>query len=152
LQENPRPLKKGPLLLADYVRRVQILLQQPHARRFLTMGGILWRIALHYGPSGFFSSAISVPSADASLHLHFDQGADPTVVDDRLSDAEISLLLGITENGSIWPTLEIWEKNEHWSGEWNAKAERWFQAHIREISTGSHFAIRTRKQWKATVR
>ncbi|KAG1863907.1 hypothetical protein F4604DRAFT_1929029 [Suillus subluteus] len=152
LQGDPRPLIMGNSLLVDYVCRVQALLQQPNARRFLTMGGIIWRIALHYGPAGLFATAISGPSIDAAVHLHFDEGGDRTTLDDRVSKAEISLLLGIAENGSIWPTLDIWERNEHWSGEWSAKAERWFQSRIRQIETSSHFSLRTRKQWKAAIR
>ncbi|KAG2038741.1 hypothetical protein BDR03DRAFT_1009492 [Suillus americanus] len=152
LQADPRPLTKGSSLLVDYVRRVQALLQQPNARRFLTMGGVIWRIALHYGPAGFFAAASSGPSVDATVHLHFDEGDDHTTVDDRVSEAEIALLLGITENGSIWPTLDIWERNEHWCGEWNAKSERWFQFRIRQIESSAHFSLHTRKQWKAAIR
>jgi hypothetical protein len=103
------------------------------------MGGILWHIALHYGPSGLFASAISAPSTDISLHLHFDHTVDLTMVDDRVTKAEIVLLLGVTKSGSVWPTLDIWERHELWFGEWSAKAKRWFQSHIQQIDTSSHF-------------
>ncbi|KAG2082630.1 hypothetical protein BD769DRAFT_1300352, partial [Suillus cothurnatus] len=115
-----------------YARSVHTLLQLPRARRFLTMGGIVWRIALHYGPSELFASAISGPSSDATTLIHCE--SHETLVDDYVSDEDISLLLGITDRGSLWPTLDLWEKNENWSGEWGAKSERWFTARIREIA------------------
>ncbi|KAG2744259.1 hypothetical protein P692DRAFT_20820990 [Suillus brevipes Sb2] len=76
LQADIRPLAKGSSLLPDYIHHIQDLLLQPHACCFLTMSGILWCIALYYRPSGLFASAISVPSTDTLLHLHFDQSAD----------------------------------------------------------------------------
>lgn len=104
------------------------------------MGGILWHIALHYGPSGLFASGILAPSIDISLHLHFDHMVDLTMVDNCVTEAEIALLLSVTENRSVWPTLDIWQRHEIWFGEWNARTERWFQSHIRQIDTGSHFS------------
>ncbi|KIK36125.1 hypothetical protein CY34DRAFT_16598 [Suillus luteus UH-Slu-Lm8-n1] len=147
---SPRPLKAGTSFFVDYARRVHSLLQLPHARRFLTMGGLLWRIALHYGPSELFASAISGPSSDASKLFRCE--AHDTLVDDTVSDEDINLLLGITDRGSIWPTLDLWEKNENWAGEWGARSERWFTARIREIERSSLSAILTRQQWKSAIR
>ncbi|KAG2071046.1 hypothetical protein BDR04DRAFT_1154857 [Suillus decipiens] len=73
LQEDPRPLENGPLLLVDHVHYVQSLLQQPHAHQFLTMNGITWHITSHYGLAGFFAIVISGLSTEAVLHLHFDE-------------------------------------------------------------------------------
>jgi hypothetical protein len=150
LHTTHQPLTGGSSFFVDYARSVHTLLQLPRARRFLTMGGIVWRIALHYGPSELFASAISGPSSDATTLIHCE--SHETLVDDYVSDEDISLLLGITDRGSLWPTLDLWEKNENWSGEWGAKSERWFTARIREIARGSRSAILTRQQWKAAVR
>lgn len=150
LQATPRPLMTGTSFFVEYARNVHTLLQLPRARRFITMGGILWRIALHYGPSQLFASAISGPSSDA-LNLNRCEAHD-ALVDDCVSDEDISLLLGVTDRGSVWPTLDLWEKNENWSGEWGEKCERWFTGRIREIARGSPSAMLTRQQWKATVR
>lgn len=147
---SPWPLKAGTSFFGDYARRVHSLLQLPHARRFLTMGGLLWRIALHYGPSELFAAAISGPSSNASKLIRCE--AHGTLVDDAVSDEDIDLLLGVTDRGSIWPTLDLWEKNENWAGEWGAKSERWFTARIREIERHSLSAILTRQQWKCAIR
>ncbi|KAG2031211.1 hypothetical protein BDR03DRAFT_1016298 [Suillus americanus] len=129
---------------------IHSLLQLPQARRFVTMGGIMWRIALHYGPPKLFALAISGPSSNASMLIHCE--SHNSLVDDTVSDEDISLLLGITDCGSLWPTLDLWEKNENWSGEWGAKSERWFTAHIREIARGSPSTVLSRQQWKSAIR
>lgn len=77
---------------------------------------------------------------------------DLTMVDNCVTEAEIALLLSVTENRSVWPTLDIWQRHEIWFGEWNARTERWFQSHIRQIDTGSHFSLLSRKQWKSSIR
>jgi hypothetical protein len=113
----------------------------PHTRRFLTMGGILCCIALHYGLSQLFESAILGPLNDALNLIHCE--AHDALVDGCVSDEDISLLLGVTDCGGIWPTLDLWQTNENWSGECSKKSERWFTAHVREIARGSPSAILT---------
>lgn len=109
----------------------------------------MWCIVLHYEPFQLFESAIPGPSSNA-LNL-IDCKAHDTLVDDCVSDKDISLLLGVTNHGSIWPTLDLWQNNKNWSGEWSKKLERWFTAHMREIDRGSPLVILTQQQWKVAV-
>jgi hypothetical protein len=114
------------------------------------MGGITWRIALHYGPPTLFEFALAGPSAHARCQS--DDRSDEAIVDDCVNEAEISLLLGVSELGSVWPTLDIWERSENWTGEWSEKGEKWFQSHIHNVSVGSPTSILTRQQWKSKFR
>ncbi|KAG2063252.1 hypothetical protein BDR04DRAFT_1123391 [Suillus decipiens] len=146
----PRGLTAGGEVLDAYVRQVRRLLSYPHARRFLTMGGLVWRIALHYGPPGLFPAALSPPSTDATMHLHFDRfGSD---IDDRVTDGEIDLLLGITDRGSLWPTPDLWGRWQRWQGEWSEDLERWFQGRITTMGSRKRPVLLTHAQWKSSIR
>jgi len=92
--------------------------------------------------------AISRPSNDALDLIHCE--AHDILVDDCINNEDISLSLGITDHGSVWPTLNLWDKNENWSGEWSKKC-KWFTSHIREIARCSPLTILIHQQWKATV-
>ncbi|KAG2030460.1 hypothetical protein BDR03DRAFT_1017098 [Suillus americanus] len=150
LDGTPRGLAAGANVLDAYVRQVERLLCYPHARRFITMGGLVWRIALHYGPPGLFSAALSPPSTDAALHLHFDRFGSE--IDDRVTDGEIDLLLGITDRGSIWPTPDLWRRWQKWQGEWSEDLERWFQERITAMASRPQSSLLTHAQWKSSIR
>ncbi|KAG1818941.1 hypothetical protein EV424DRAFT_1539897 [Suillus variegatus] len=150
LDVMPRGLTENGNAVDAYVRQVRRLLGYPHARRFLTMGGLVWRIALHYGPPDLFSAALSPPSTDATLHLHFDRfGSD---IDDRVTDGEIDLLLGITDRGSLWPTPDLWWRWQKWQGEWSEDLERWFQERIAVMTSRPLSALLTHARWKSSIR
>ncbi|KAG1717613.1 uncharacterized protein EDB91DRAFT_1259493 [Suillus paluster] len=118
--------------LQQYEHRVRALLQLPYARRLLSMGGILWRIALHYGPASLISAALSGPSTDACMHLRADRvGSD---IDDTVTPDAIALLLGTTRTGhSLWPPVDIFDRYQFWQGEWSPKWEEWFNGRIAGI-------------------
>jgi hypothetical protein len=133
-----------------YMCQVKRLLGYSHAQHFLTMGGLVWHIALHYGLPDLFSAALSPPSTDATLHLHFDRfGSD---IDNRVTDGEIDLLLGITDCGSLWPTPDLWGRWQKWKGEWSEDLECWFQERIAVMTSRPQSALLTHAQWKSSIR
>ncbi|KAG2062536.1 hypothetical protein BDR04DRAFT_1165043 [Suillus decipiens] len=150
LATSSQPLVYSPTLLETYESRVRALLCYPFARRFLTMGGIVWRIALHYGPSSLLSAALSGPSTDAYIHYHVDH-AGP-YIDDTVSQADINLLLGSTNKGSFWPTLNTWTKTQKWHGEWSSENEVWFQNRLRDMHSRKEDAVVTHAQWDRKCR
>ncbi|KAG1885362.1 uncharacterized protein F5891DRAFT_905367, partial [Suillus fuscotomentosus] len=115
-----------------YEDRVRELLLLPYARRFLTMGGIIWRIALHYGPDHLFSAALSGPSTDAYVHGNIQRNG--THIDDAVFPQDIQLLLGVAaDNSSLWPPLDIFDRYQKWTGEWTALWETWFMDRVSMI-------------------
>ncbi|KAG1721832.1 hypothetical protein EDB19DRAFT_1588102, partial [Suillus lakei] len=115
----------------EYSARVRALLLLPYARRFLTMGGLIWRIALYYGPH-LFSSALSGPSSDAYIHNAADRMGED--MDDMVTEDDIALLLGTTtDNHSLWPPSDVWDRYQKWTGEWSDHWEKWFQNRISAI-------------------
>lgn len=76
------------------------------------MGGILWRITLHYGLKSLFAAALAEPSTNAYVHGHVNCiGGE---IDDIVSGADIALLLSTTEDFSLWPPADIFEMYEKW--------------------------------------
>jgi hypothetical protein len=49
-----------------YVATIQQLLSRPFARRFLLVGGIIWRIALQFGLNTLIQEALVGPSSDVT--------------------------------------------------------------------------------------
>jgi hypothetical protein len=66
------------------------------------MGGIIWYIALHYGPSELFASAISGPSSDVTMLIHCK--VHKTLVDDYVSNKDICLF-------DLWKKMRIGQEN-----------------------------------------
>ncbi|KAG1722730.1 uncharacterized protein EDB91DRAFT_1088025 [Suillus paluster] len=137
--------------LQEYEYRVRALLQLPYARRFLTMGGIVWRVALHYGPPSLFSAALSGPSIDAYMHHRVDRvGSD---IDDTVTPDAVALLLGTSLTGrSVWPPHDTFERFQKWHGEWSEGWEDWFNKRITALyrpsmQTPAQASFLTRKAW-----
>ncbi|KAG1842544.1 hypothetical protein F4604DRAFT_1508933, partial [Suillus subluteus] len=129
-----------------YNARVRDLLLLPYARRFLTMGGLIWRIALYYGPH-LFTNALLGPSSDAYIHNATDRmGLD---MDDMVTEDDIALLLGTTtDKHSLWPPLDVWGRYQQWTGEWSEYWETWFQKRVSAIERERSDAFLPRKDWK----
>lgn len=67
------------------------MLNLPFVRCFLSMGGILWGIALHYGPKSLFAAALVGPSTNAYVYGHVNRiGGE---IDDIITDAELQKAL-----------------------------------------------------------
>ncbi|KAG1848235.1 hypothetical protein F4604DRAFT_1687775 [Suillus subluteus] len=129
----------------EYETRVRAMLDLPFARRFLSMGGIAWRIALHYGPESLFAAALSGPSTDAYLHGHASRiGGD---IDDVVTNDDIALLLGTAGCSSLWPPPDVFEKYQKWQGEWSHEWEAWFQKRLRGIQNHDRSLFLNRLNW-----
>ncbi|KAG1803907.1 uncharacterized protein HD556DRAFT_1437642 [Suillus plorans] len=129
----------------EYHTWIWAMLNLPFAHRFLSMGGIAWRIALHYGPESLFAATLSGPSTDACLHGHVHRiGGD---IDDMVTDHDVALLLGATDDTSLWPPVDIFERYEKWQGEWSHEWEAWFQKRLQGIRSGDKDLFLTRKRW-----
>lgn len=145
LSDRRPPLNSNGDVFLEYHTRVRAMLNLPFARRFLSMGGILWRIALHYGPKSLFAAALSGPSTDAYVHGHVNRiGGE---IDDMVTDADIALLLGTTEGFSLWPPADIFERYEKWQGEWSHEWEAWFQKRLQGIQSRDKSLFLTRQKW-----
>ncbi|KAG1853619.1 hypothetical protein F4604DRAFT_1686217 [Suillus subluteus] len=152
---GPRPayLDQKPLLLTRgngeferYENSVRDMLRLPFSRRFCGMGGLLWRLAIQFGPDNLISAALSGPSSDASMHSNVERiGTD---VDDMVTDAHINTLLGLTDDNHIlWPPIDVFDKYMQWQGEWTASLETWFMRHIAAIKNRDSRAFATHSQW-----
>lgn len=152
----PRPAyldAKLPLLdrmhsdvLNKYEDRVESFLRLPFARRVFTKGGLLWRLAVHYGPDDLFSSALSGPSTDASIHRNVD--CNGTDIDDAMTEDHINLLIGLTsDNHSLWPPLKFFQIYQLWEGEWSPTWETWFMERIAAIHNRSKAVFIHRSGW-----
>ncbi|KAG1883314.1 hypothetical protein F4604DRAFT_1920517 [Suillus subluteus] len=81
-----------------YTARVRELLCLPFARRFLTQGGILWRIALQFGPNTLVQEALVGPSSAVTLWRSGESVGN--LWDDFITPEEINTLLGRSSSGS----------------------------------------------------
>ncbi|KAG1863253.1 hypothetical protein DFJ58DRAFT_912422 [Suillus subalutaceus] len=137
--------------LQIYEDRVRELLLRPYARRFLTMGGIIWRIALHYGPDHLFAAALSGPSTDAYVHGNVERNG--THVDDAVFPQDIQLLLGVAvDMSSLWPPLDIFHRYQKWNGEWTPQWETWFMTRIALIHNRDLSSFAPRSDWNVIYR
>jgi hypothetical protein len=147
----PRLLNlKDPNYWNVYLAQVQALLRRPYARRFLTLGGILWRLALQFGPPSLLNQALAGPSSDVMIW-----GIGDVVDgqwDDSVTAADIATLIGVSEAGSCWPPHDVWNASCRWKGFWSDADEKWFQSHLRNLSSGNAEAGKTRKDWKRFFR
>jgi hypothetical protein len=115
------------------------------------MGGLLWRLAVHYGPDDLFSFALSGPSTDASIHCNVDRNG--TDIDDTMTEDHINLLIGLTsDNHSLWPPLKFFEIYQSWEGEWSPTWETWFLERIAAIHNHSKLAFIHRADWSKKPR
>ena len=81
---------------AVYVEAVRRILERPEAVAFLMQGGILWRLALEFGPEDIVRRLLDGPSTSLVCHLHGSESSSGKLYDD-VSPAERDVLLGKTE-------------------------------------------------------
>ncbi|KAH7918335.1 hypothetical protein BV22DRAFT_1134670 [Leucogyrophana mollusca] len=138
----------------EYLSTVTMVLMRPHARRLLTMGGLLWRIALEYGPPTLYHAALAGPSIDTTLYNSGEYLPESGETDDTVSETEIEVLLGGLEGATtrqrlyLWPSLEMFENSGRWTGEWSARNESWFKSRTALIAGRSPAAFQSRKAWR----
>jgi len=152
---GPVPLLPSPQLLplnrqdsnvqSVYRMNLATLLSRPRARRFVTYGGLFWRLTLHYSESltsqDLIVSTLNGPTIAASL-------VEPGLYDDEIADEEIAALLGTATDGStLWPPETVFYCSDRWVGRWTPDNESWFQKHFLKISIDIVGCFRTRRQW-----
>jgi hypothetical protein len=146
LDHTPPLLTRGYREFNLYQDSIRDLLHLPFVCQFCTMGGLIWRLAMQYGPDNLFSVVLSGPSSDAYMHLHSDTiGTD---INDKVMDAHLKLLLGVTVDGqSLWPPVDVFERQMQWKGEWTPSLETWFMKHINMLQNRDMCAFASHSQW-----
>jgi hypothetical protein len=136
------------VMIATYEETVRNILRRPHAVRAIMMGGILWRIAIHYGPPALITQILAGPLDNLRGWLH--RSMSPEGMGEKLSEDEIQVLLGVTTNfRSVWPPMDIWQDSNHWNGEWSLDNETWFQGRIGLLGRMDPQSFQKRSSWKA---
>ncbi|KAG1743580.1 uncharacterized protein EDB91DRAFT_1080983 [Suillus paluster] len=135
-----------------YTSQVRELLCRPFACCFLTLGGILWRIALQFGPNTLVQEALVGPSSAVMLW-----GSGELVSnlwDDFVTPEEINTLLGRSHSGSesCWPPNDLWDSSKKWKGFWSDADEAWFQLHLANLLSGNLQAPKSWRTWKTSFR
>lgn len=141
----PPLLRQDPNVQSIYRMNLAAILSRPHARRFVTYGGLFWRLALHYSesltPQDLIVSTLNGPTIAASL-------VEPGLYDDEITNEEIVALLGTATDGStLWPPAAVFYCSDRWVGRWTPDNESWFQGHLLKTSTDIAGCFRTRRQW-----
>ncbi|GJE97596.1 hypothetical protein PsYK624_138170 [Phanerochaete sordida] len=163
--ETPEYLRPGyveePLVLprdrvasfAIWKERAARILARPHAVAALFAGGILWRLALEFGPVELAPRAAEGPSATVLVHGAGDV-LDGGFVRDALDDTEVDVLLGKhhcpASNATklFWPSPDAFRYADWNDNEWTSRHEEWFLATLRGYQNdGSLQAPQSRYRW-----
>lgn len=114
-----------------YLIRVLVLLSRPHAKAFLCLGGILWRLAILLGGRFLVSWMEDVLGPSNCLVA---RRSGSTVLQeywaDEVTEFERDVLLGVVVTGvsgtrrSWFPPQELLERHHYYDGEWSRLAER----------------------------
>ncbi|KAJ7447859.1 hypothetical protein B0H11DRAFT_2248034 [Mycena galericulata] len=152
----PLPQPKGASIqvaaLQEYLHNVEEVLSRPHARAAFFEGGLLWRIAVEWGPRWQVERLWQgVEPTEGRTHF------DPAIggVAYCLSQNEVDALRGVTQAGmSLWPPLEFWHRYDRWLGEWTPGNESWFVQRALCIRHGSELKTlaRSASTWRSRVR
>jgi hypothetical protein len=136
-------------LAQRYFGRVHELLRQPDAHKFMECGGLLSRIARHYAP-GLLVRAFDGPPLD---RRGTELNADSTHYANRIGQAEIQTLMGLTTNSSsLWPHPVLYENSDKYNGEWTAANEIWFLKHANRIQGCMNGTLRSGRDWQKAIR
>ncbi|KAI0055512.1 hypothetical protein BV25DRAFT_1921751 [Artomyces pyxidatus] len=152
-QAGAGPWWQAPDVHAAYQNSIREVLSRPHAVRFITKGGILWRLALHYGGPNILQRATAGVSTSVTLHkvghtIHF---PFPAIGDEVTGDEE-RLIIGYSEHGrSLWPPPAIFDESPLYHGEWTEAAETWFLDRLSKHSSGKGPFLITGSQWRQST-
>ncbi|KAG1905611.1 uncharacterized protein F5891DRAFT_975803 [Suillus fuscotomentosus] len=132
----------------NYKKNVKELLGRPYARRFLSLGGILWCLALQFGPADLIEHAIAGPSSDATNWASGDMSNG--LCDDMVTPVDKGILVGCSLRGSemCWPPYDLWDASTGWTGCWSNDNELWFQSHLSNLSDGRLDAPKSHQVWR----
>ncbi|KAJ7446167.1 hypothetical protein B0H11DRAFT_2248995 [Mycena galericulata] len=152
----PLPQTKGTSIqvaaLQEYLHNVEEVLSRPHARAALLEGGLLWRIAIEWGPRWQVERLLQ-HAEPTEGHTYFDPAVGGVAY--CLSQNEVDALRGLTQAGmSLWPPLEFWHRYDRWLGEWTPGNESWFVQRALCIRHGSELKTLARSStvWRSRVR
>jgi len=153
ISDDEVPLSADPVLvhtdnLREFVQRwrskVEILLQSPHSRAFVFMGGIEARLAIQLGGAGYLQRVMSQSTIRGPRTMSkIIEGCEYS--DDTVTLGEIKLLLGTLlphlpkrkVERSLWPSSELLRLKfpEGFCGEWNDRCESLFQAIWKQLNS-----------------
>lgn len=116
----------------EYMLRVKEVLRRDNAVALLFQGGLVARLAIHFGGSDLLRRFLQGPSS--ALYNHF-YGSAMLMPDHLLELAGTSedVLLGRTKDRrgvdarAWWPPIRIWEIELGFNGQWLQVHEEWFQ-------------------------
>lgn len=139
----------------SYISSVRALLRSPHPRRFLAEGGLIWRLAIAYGPPDLYSSGVPDPSTPATLHeISLENWANI-----QPANHEIDVMIGKMpkSNSTFWPPGDIFNNSHFFHGEWTPENEVWFVEWFDAIAEGAsqsegNFKPKSTRQWNTQFR
>ena len=129
-----------------YLHNVKQVLARPHASSFLLQGGILWRIALEFGPTNLLPDLLQGPSVTMVECLYGQRNVNGHLFEGP-TDGELAVLLGeVAEQGNMpkkswWPSPSCFERNKFFVAQWTSLHEAWFQARLANITQGRIEAV-----------
>ena len=159
------PLRADPVLahhvdLWQFVQqwrsKVQTLLQSPHSRAFVSMGGIEARLAIELGGTGYLQRVLSHSTTEGPRTIsRVINGQEYT--DDTVTPGEVKLLLGTLlpqlpirkVERSLWPSTEVLRLkfSESYRGEWNDRCETLFQVIWNQVNSDKP-KLRDKTKWR----
>lgn len=143
----------------EYKLSVMEVLNRPNSIAFFFEGGLLARLALHYGNPGLITRARAGPSAAMTLHGAGHADFSRATRRESVTDPEKNILLGQSRPGSsrtethyIWPPVVIFQARfQPFDGRWTKECESWFIERAALIK-GGFVDSRTEGGWWSNLR
>lgn len=126
---------------SQYVHAAREILKRPHAIAFLMRGGLLWRLALEFGPDDLKARVGLGPSSTLLQHARGSLVTEGWWADD-VTPSEVDVLLGYTtvpnQNAprSWWPPHECFVNMDFDAAEWTPVHEAWFRRQLESATRG----------------
>lgn len=141
---------------ARYLERVRILLSRPHAKAFLLLGGIFWRLAILLGQTYLPDWLVDVLGPSSTLiGIRRPTPIIRGFFHDEVSEAEKEILQGLvvsktTGQKYYWfPPWELLVKHRFHDGEWSATEERLVMNRYHSLQGGeSTCSPLTKEEWE----
>jgi hypothetical protein len=147
---SPGPARE---LKYRYESEVYTILQRPHARAFLFMGGIVARVAKLFGKEDLMHQALQGPSIQTTVHHAGYTDIETELKYDQVSKWEVRRLLGFFEkekkgdpDRSVFPSEALFKEFAPFQDEWNDYCEQWLQKVVTEISE-DRIILRSPTDW-----
>lgn len=143
----------------DYELSMLEILNRPNSMAFLFEGGLLARLALHYGNPGFLKRALEGPSAAMVLHGSGHTDFNRSTIREHITDPKKNILLGQSKPGSsrtetcyVWPPVVIFQARFLvYDRRWTQDCENWFIDRVALIK-GGFVDTKTEGGWWHNIR